>query len=42
MNEPHTDARAPSAGSRPTERFWSERGLSNLAALALTVLSLLL
>jgi len=42
MNEPHTDATARSAGSRPPERFWSERGLSNLAALALTVLALVL
>jgi len=42
MNEPQTDATARSAGSLPSEGFWSERGLSNLAALALTVLALVL
>lgn len=42
MNEPQTDATARSAGSLPPERIWSGRGLSNLAALALTVLALVL
>lgn len=42
MNEPQTDATARSATTLPLERFWSERGLSNLAALALTVLALAL
>jgi predicted PurR-regulated permease PerM len=42
MNELETDAAARSAPSLPLERFWSERGLPNLAALALTVLALVL
>jgi predicted PurR-regulated permease PerM len=42
MNELETDAAARSAPSLPLERFWSDRGLSNLAALALTVLALVL
>jgi predicted PurR-regulated permease PerM len=42
MNEPQVDATARSATSLPLDRFWSERGLSNLAALALTVLALVL
>jgi hypothetical protein len=42
MSEPQVDATARSATSLPLDRFWSERGLSNLAALALTVLALVL
>jgi len=42
MNEPQTDATARSATSLPLESFWSGRGLPNLAALALTVLALVL
>jgi len=42
MNEPQTDATARSATSLPLENFWSGRGLPNLAALALTVLALVL
>lgn len=42
MNEPQSDTTARSETSLPLERFWSERGLSNLAALALTVLALVL
>jgi predicted PurR-regulated permease PerM len=42
MNEPQSDTTARSATSLPLERLWSERGLSNLAALALTVLALVL
>jgi len=42
MNEPLMDAAARPATSPPLERFWSQRGLPNLAALALTVLALVL